>query len=267
MKIHPTALVADGAKLAEDVVIGPYAIISAESEIGGGCVIGAHAILENRVVLGAGTKVGHGALLGGNPQDLTFDVTRTDTGVRIGKNNIIREYVTIHRATQEGCNTIVGDDNFLMTGCHLGHDNIVGNGVILANNVLSGGHVHIEDRAFLGGGSVFHQFIRIGTLAMVRGGCRFSKDIPPFLMATGENHVVGLNAIGLRRAGLTAQARMDLKRAFRLLYQSNLNVSQALEEATHESWGLEATHLFNFVREGKKRGICDYIGKGSPEDE
>lgn len=267
MKIHPTALVADGAKLADDVVVGPYTIISTESEIGPGCVLGAHVILEHRVLLGAGTKVGHGAILGGNPQDHSFDTTRMDTGVRLGKNNTIREHVTIHRATKEGGDTIVGDENFLMAGCHLAHDNVVGNNVIIANNVLSAGHVHIEDRCFLGGGSVFHQFIRIGTLAMVRGGCRFSKDIPPFLLATGENQVVGINAIGLRRAGLSAETRLDIKRAFRLLYQSGLNVSQTLETAFKETWSAEAMHLFRFVQQGKKRGICDYIGKGTAEDE
>ncbi len=267
MKIHPTALVAERAKLADDVEIGPHSIISAESEIGAGCVIGAHVILEHRVVLGEGTKVGHGTILGANPQDLSFDPARQDSGVRIGRNNTIREYVTIHRATQENGDTMVGDGNFIMTGCHLAHDNIVGHGVIMANNALTAGHVRIDDRCFLGGGNVFHQFIRIGTLSMVRGGCRFSKDIPPFLVATGENHVAGINAVGLRRAGFSADARKDIKRAFRLLYQSGLNVSQALEAAAGETWGPEAMLFFDFVREAKKRGVCDYVGKGSVDDE
>lgn len=267
MKIHPTAIIADGAKLAADVEVGPYSIVSSQSEVGSGCKIGTHVILEHRVVLGEGTTVGHGTILGANPQDLGFDVARTDTGVRIGKNSTIREYVTIHRATRENGDTIVGDENFIMTGCHLAHDNVVGNGVIMANNALTAGHVRIEDRCFLGGGNVFHQFIRIGTLSMARGGCRFSKDIPPFLVATGENHVAGINSVGLRRAGFSADARKDIKRAFRLLYQSGLNVSQALEAATGEAWGPEAKLLFDFVREAKKRGICDYVGKGSVEDE
>ncbi len=257
MQIHSTAIVADGAKLADDVAVGPYTILGADVEIGAGCVIGAHVILENRVILGEGTKVGHGTLIGGNPQDHGFDVTRRDTGVRIGKNNVIREYVTIHRATAEGADTVVGDGNFLMTGCHLAHDSVVGNGAIMANNALSAGHVRIGDRCFLGGGSVFHQFIRIGTLAMVRGGCRFSKDIPPFTIAAGENSVVGINSIGLRRAGLSAEARKDIKRAFYLLYHSGLNVSQALEAADGETWGAEAALFFEFVRAAKKRGICD----------
>lgn len=267
MKIHPTAIIADGAKLAADVEVGPYSIISSQSEIGAGCVIGAHVILEHCVVLGEGSKVGHGTILGANPQDLGFDTARCDTGVRIGKNNTIREYVTIHRATRENGDTIVGEDNFIMTGFHMGHDSMLGNGVIAANNVLLAGHVRVHDRAFLGGGTVFHQFMEVGDLAMVRGGCRFSKDIPPFLVATGENHVAGINSVGLRRAGFSAEARKDIKRAFRLLYQSGLNVSQALEASEKETWGAEAKLFFDFVREAKKRGICDYVGKGSVEDE
>jgi len=267
MKIHPTAIVADGAKLADDVEIGPYSIVGAGADIGAGCVLGAHVILEHRVVIGEGTKVGHGTILGANPQDLGFDVARADTGVRIGKNNTIREYVTIHRGTKENGDTTVGDGNFLMTGFHMGHDSVVGNQVIAANNVLLAGHVRVQDRAFLGGGTVFHQFMEVGTLAMVRGGCRFSKDIPPFLVGTGENHVAGINAIGLRRAGISAEARKDIKRAFRLLYQSGLNVSQALEASDREAFGSEGALLFEFVRAAKKRGICDYVGKGDVDEE
>lgn len=267
MNIHPTALIAPGAKLAADVIIGPGSIISAEAEIGAGCVLGAHVILEHRVLLGEGNQVGHGAILGAEPQDLGFDTKRTDTGVRLGTGNTIREYVTIHRATKEHGDTVVGDGNFLMTGCHMGHDAVVGDRAILANNVLLGGHVRVGDRAFLGGGSVFHQFIGIGALAMVRGGCRFSKDIPPYFLATGENHVAGINSIGLRRAGISAAARQDIKRAFRLLYQAGLNISQALEAAAKETWCAEADALFTFVRQAKKRGICDFTGKGTTEEE
>jgi len=267
MKIHPTAIIADGAKLAADVEVGPFSIIGSESEIGPGCVLGANVILENRVVLGEGTKVGHGTILGGNPQALGFDQSRRDTGVRVGKNNTIREHVTINRATQENSDTVVGDDNFLMTGCHLAHDCRIGDGVVLANTVLMAGHVEVDDGAFLGGGSVFHQFIRIGKLAMVRGGCRFSKDIPPFCVGAGTNLAMGLNSIGLRRAGLSAEARLQLKRAFRLLYLTNLNVSQALEAADKETWGPEAKLFFEFVRGAKKKGICDYSGKELGADE
>lgn len=267
MNIHPTAIVADGAKLADGVTVGPFSIIGAEVEIGSGCTIGAHVILEHRVVIGEGTKVGHGTILGGNPQALGFDQSRRDTGVRVGRNNTIREYVTINRAMQENADTLVGDENFLMTGCHLGHDCRVSNRVIVANNVLLAGHVSVDNGAFLGGGSVFHQFVVVGSLAMVQGDSGFSKNIPPYVVVSRLNQVVGLNSIGLRRAGLSAEARLQLKRAFRLLYQSGLNVSQALDAASAEQWGPEATLFFEFVRASKKRGICDYSGKEVGADE
>lgn len=267
MKIHPTAIVAEGAKLAVDVEIGPFSIVSAEAEIGAGCVLGAHVILEHRVVLGGGTKVGNGAILGGDPQALGFDQTRRDTGVRIGRNNTLREYVTINRANAENADTLVGDDNFLMTGCHVGHDCRISNRVIVANNVLMAGHVSVDDGAFLGGGSVFHQFVRVGSLAMVQGDSGFSKNIPPYLVGSRLNKVVGLNSIGLRRAGFPSEVRLQLKRAFRFLYLSNLNVSQALEAASAEQWGPEATLFFDFVRASKNRGVCDYRGQGGAEDD
>ena len=267
MNIHPTAIVAEGAKLAADVQVGPFSIIGPDVEIGSGCTIGAHVILEHRVVLGEGTKVGHGTILGANPQDLGFKVKRKDTGVRVGRNNTIREHVTINRATLENADTVVGDDNFLMTGCHLGHDCLLGHRVIVANNVLLAGHVKVADSAFLGGGSVFHQFVMVGCLAMVQGDSACSQNVPPYTVATRLNTVVGLNSIGLRRAGLSAEARLQLKRAFKLLYLSRLNVSQALEAAAEENWGPEAAQFFEFVRASKKRGICDYGGKGLAAEE
>lgn len=266
MTIHPTAIVHDGAKLADDVVIGPGCIVSSDVELGAGCVLGARVILENRVVVGEGTTIGHGSIIGANPQDLGFDAGRRDTGVRLGRHNTIREYVTIHRATAPDGDTVVGDRNFIMTGCHLAHDTVVHDNVIMANNALTAGHVEIQDGSFLGGGNVFHQHIRIGTLAMVQGGCRFSKDIPPYLVAAGTNGIAGVNAVGLRRAGLSVAARAEIKRAFRLLYASGLNVSQALEAAAGESWGPEAAIFFDFVRGAKKRGICDYSGIGRSDE-
>jgi UDP-N-acetylglucosamine acyltransferase len=267
MNIHPSAIVADGAKLADGVTVGPFSIIGPDVEIESGCTIGAHVILEHRVVLGEGTKVGHGTILGANPQDLGFDAKRTDTGVRVGKNNTIREHVTINRATRENGDTVVGDDNFLMTGCHLGHDCRLGNRVIVANNVLLAGHVNVADSAFLGGGSVFHQFVTVGRLAMVQGDSGCSKNVPPYTVASRLNTVVGLNSIGLRRAGLSTEVRLQLKRAFKLLYLSHLNVTQALEAAAKENWGPEAAQFFEFVRASKKRGICDYSGKELGADE
>ena len=267
MKIHPTAIVPEGAKLADDVEIGPGSILSAQAEIGPGCVIGARVILEHRVVMGSGTKVGHGSIIGANPQDLDFDQGRTDTGVILGCNNIIREYVTIHRATNPDGDTVVGDNCFIMTGCHLAHDNVVGDGVIMANNALTAGHVQIGDRSFIGGGSVFHQFIRIGRLSMVRGGCRFSKDIPPYLVATGENQVAGVNAVGLRRAGFGEAVRSEIKKAFRLLYCSGSNISQALEAARNDSWGARRRRCSDSSARRKSVVSRDYKGKPKSDAE
>lgn len=266
MLIHPTALVADGAQLADDVVIGPGSIVSAESVIGPGCVLGAHVILEHRVIIGENTKIGHGSILGADPQDLGFDPSRTDTGVRVGKGNTLREFVTINRATAQDGDTILGDGCFLMTGAHLAHDTVVGNGVVLANNVLLAGHVEVQDGVFIGGAAVFHQFMRVGRMAMVRGGCRFSKNIPPYLVAAGENEVAGLNVVGLRRAGFSAAVRHEIKRAFRLLYDSGLNVTQAVAAAAEQEWGPEAKGFWDFVAGSGKRGLCDYAGRAGEEE-
>ncbi|HET7237979.1 MAG TPA: acyl-ACP--UDP-N-acetylglucosamine O-acyltransferase, partial [Terrimicrobiaceae bacterium] len=209
MKIHSTAIVSDGAELADDVEIGAHVIIGEDVKLGPGCVVQANAILEGRTTVGAQTFIGYGAILGGTPQDFAFRET-VSSEVRIGEKNILREYVTIHRGTKEGSATVVGDGCYLMVGTHLGHNVCLGNKVVIANNCLLAGYVEIDDGAVLGGGTVFHQFLRVGRLAMVRGGTRFGKDIPPYVSADGENLLSGINAIGLRRAGFSAEVRMEI---------------------------------------------------------
>ena len=253
--IHPTALVDSAAELADDVIVGPWALIEAGAKIGAGCRLLAHAVVGGHVRMGVNNTVGYGAILGGDPQALGFQ-SASQSEVVIGDENIFREYVTIHRGDKEGTQTVIGNKNFLMVGAHVGHNTVIGNHVIIANNCLLAGYVEVQDRANLGGGSVYHQFVRIGKLAMIQGGTRFSKDIPPYLMAYGYNEVSGLNAVGLRRAGLSSAVRMELKKAFRLLYREGLNNSQALEAADKMSWSPEAKEFFEFVREAKRRGIC-----------
>ncbi len=255
MKIHPTAVVDPAAQLAEEVEIGPYACIGAEVEIGPRNVVQSHAVIEGRVRLGADNQIGHGAIIGALPQDLGFR-RGTRSGVEIGHGNVIREYATIHRGTAEGSTTRVGNENFLMAGAHLGHNCTLGDKVIIANNCLLGGYVSVEDGAFLGGGCVFHQFMRIGRLAIAQGLSAFGKDIPPFCLAAERNLVFGLNVVGLRRAGFNTAERKELKRAFHLLYERGLNVSQALERAGKEDWSGPAQAFFEFVRQAKRRGIC-----------
>ena len=266
MKIHPTAIVESGAELGPEVEIGPYAWIGAEVEIGARTIVQSHAVIEGTVRLGADNQVGHSAVIGGLPQDLNFK-PGTRSGVEIGNGNIVREHVTIHRGTAEGSVTKVGDGNFLMAGSHLGHNCTVGSKVIIASHCLLGGYVTVEDGVFLGGGCVFHQFIRIGRLAIAQGLSAFGKDIPPFCLAAEHNLVFGLNVIGLRRAGFSAGERTELKRAFHLLYGSGLNVSQALAQADEQKWTASAQTFFRFVREAKRRGICAFARGSAPTEQ
>lgn len=252
--IHSSAFVDPSAHLASGVEVGPGVIIESGAVIGEGCRIQAHAVITGHVRLGSGNAVGYGAILGADPQDYDFK-PGTKSEVIIGDDNIIREYVTIHRGTKEGTVTRVGDKNFLMVGVHLGHNSSVGNRVIIANNCLLAGYVEVQDGAVLGGGSVFHQFLRVGRLCMVRGGERFPKDIPPFVSAYGTSMVAGINAVGLKRAGFSSQTRMEIKRAFRLIYHSGLNITQALEESKKTNWGSEAQEFLDFIASAKKRGV------------
>ena len=254
MKIHPTAIVSAQAQLADDVEVGAHAIIGENVKLGEGCVVQAHAVLEGRATLGAGNFVGYGAIIGAAPQDFAFRET-VISEVRIGDGNTFREYVTIHRGTKEGSATIVGNECYLMVGSHLGHNVKLGDKVVIANNCLLAGYVEIGDGAVLGGGTVFHQFLRVGQLAMVRGGTRFGKDIPPYVSADGENLLSGINAVGLRRAGFSPEVRLEIKRAFKLVYWSGINVSQALERAKALSWSREAKVFLDFIG-SSKRGVC-----------
>jgi UDP-N-acetylglucosamine acyltransferase len=265
--IHPSAIIDPAARLSSGVEVGPGAIIEAGAVIGEGCRIQARAIITGHVRMGARNTIGQGAIIGADPQDFSFK-PGTPSFVEIGDDNVIREYATIHRATKEGGATRLGNNNFLMVGIHMGHDSSVGNKVVMANNVLLAGHVEIQDGAVLGGGSVFHQFIRVGRLCMVRGGERFGMDIPPYLVAYGTNLVAGLNAIGLKRAGFGAEVRQEIKRAFHMLYRSGMNVSQSLEASRAESWGPEAAYFWGFVTAAKRRGICSPPSKNfAPSDE
>jgi UDP-N-acetylglucosamine acyltransferase len=264
LKIHPTAIIAPSAQLADEVEVGAYACIGPETEIGAGSVIQAHAVIDGFVRLGPGNVVGFGAVIGAPPQDLSFQAG-TRSGVVVGRGNVIREHVTIHRGTAADSFTTIGDNNFLMVGAHLGHNCAIANKVIIANNCLLGGYVTVEDGAFLGGGCVFHQFMRVGRLAITQGNAGFGKDLPPFVVGAGVNKVVGLNVVGLKRAGFGAEDRAEIKAAFRLLYESGWNVSQALEKARERSWREPAQMFFDFVAAAKKRGICGLRRTGRDE--
>jgi UDP-N-acetylglucosamine acyltransferase len=261
VKIHPTAIIDPTAQLGADVEIGPYSVIGAGAVIGDKCTIQAHAVIEGSVRMGAGNFIGHGTIIGAPPQDLKFNL-RTQSGVEIGHGNIIREHCTIHRGSTDGSATILGDRNFLLVGAHLGHDSRVGNDVVIANDSLLGGYVQIDDRAFIGGGSRFHQGIRMGRLVMAEG--RFTQNLPPFLSAA-KNQVYGMNIVGLRRADFSAADRDEIKRAFKLLYRSGLNTKQALAKAAETEFGPLGREFFDFIANAGKRGIVSY-GGGASED-
>jgi UDP-N-acetylglucosamine acyltransferase len=257
LKIHPTALVDPDAQIGADVEIGPFSVVGPQAVIGNNTIVQSHVVIEGNVTIGTGNFVGHGAVIGAAPQDLSFSPERK-TKVEIGDDNVIREYSTIHRGSPEGSATKIGDNNFLMTGAHVGHNCALGNNVVIANNCLLAGHVRVDDQAFLGGGSTFHQNMHVGRLVMVQGSSAFGKDLPPFVVAAERNSVFGINVIGLRRAGFSAQDRDEIKAAFKLLYLSGLNISQALEKAATMESGAAAREFFDFVASAKKRGICPY---------
>ena len=254
-KIHPTAIVDPAAKIGDDVEIGPFSIIGPQVTIGERTILQSHVVIEGQVTIGSGNLIGHGAIIGAPPQDVSFSPQRK-TKVEIGNDNIVREYCTVHRGTVEGSATKIGDKNFLMAGAHIGHNCEIGNNVVIANNCLLAGYVRVDDGAFLGGGSTFHQFMHIGRLVMVQGSSAFGKDLPPFVIAAERNFVFGLNVVGLRRACFSAKDRDEIKAAFRLVYLSGLNISQALERAEAMKFGAPAREFLEFIANAKKRGIC-----------
>ncbi len=256
-KIHATALVEPGAELGTDVDVGPFCFIASDTRIGDRCRLGPHVTIHAHTTLGDECRVHAGAVLGDIPQDLGFQeaVTRLEIGARC----TFREGVTIHRGTEPGSLTRIGDDCFLMAFSHCGHNVQLGNGVIVANGVLFAGHVSVGDRAFISGNSMVHQFCRIGRLAMVGGGSGISKDVPPFCTTRPVtlNRVASLNSIGMRRAGLDPDQRRDIKQAYHLLYHAGLNVSQAVARIRVELSGAMGQEIADFVSESK-RGICGW---------
>ena len=235
MSIHPTAIVEDGAQL------------------GANCVIHAHAHVTRHCVLGEGVVVHPFAVIGGDPQDLSFDAA-VASGVRVGARTMLRVYVTINRSTRADEFTEVGADCFLMAASHVGHDCRVGDRVILANAVLLAGHVHVGERAFLGGGAVIHQFVRVGEGVMLSGGARITRDIPPFTMAAERDELVGLNVIGLRRRGLRPPVLSEIKSAYRAVCRAAGNPRElaAAELTAGVYQSAEARRFLEFFAGGRR---------------
>src|SRR5437660_7632674 len=264
LKVHPTAIVDACAQIGADVEIGAVSIIGTHATIGGKTIVESHVVVEGEVAIGSGNFIDHGAIIGAPPQDVSF-LPERKTKVEIGNDNVIREYCTIHRGSPEGSATKIGDKNFLMAGVHIGHNCVIGNDVVIANNCLLAGHVRVDDGAFLGGGSTFHQHMRIGRLVMVQGSSAFGKDLPPFVVAAERNAVFGVNVVGLRRAGFNTQDREEIKTAFKLVYTSGLNISQALKKAAAIKFAAPAREFLDFVGNAKKRGVCP-LKRGEAND-
>lgn len=253
-RIHPTAIVSPRAELAADVEVGAHAMIGEGCTVEAGCVIAPRATLERNVHLAARVRIGIGSVLGGDPQDLKFK--GEETSVEIGEDTVVREYATINRGTAQSMKTSVGKQCFLMTYVHLAHDCHLGDGVIISNGTQLAGHVTVEDRAILSGLVAVHQFVRIGTFSFIGGCSRVAKDIPPYLKAVGNPvKLYGLNSIGLQRNNFDPSVLRELKRAYRLFFRSELNVSQALERARHElTLYREVEHFLEFV-DASGRGV------------
>lgn len=254
-QVHETAVVKSGARLADRVSVGPYSIISPRAEINEGTEIGAHVTIEGDVSIGSDNKILTGAVIGTPPQDVNYD--GSETGVRIGSGNIIREYVTINRATTSpGGVTVIGNENMIMAYCHIAHDCRLEDGINMANGVTLAGHVTVQEQVMIGGLTPVHQYVRIGAFSMVGGLSRINKDVAPFIRISGNPaRVYDLNSIGLRRHGFSSDTRSLLKQAFKTIYRANNNTSQALEQIEDELPGHDQLdRLLEFIRQSE-RGI------------
>ena len=256
--IHPTALIDPKAELHETVKVGPYAVIDAEVEVGEGTSIGPQVHLTGRATLGKNNKIHTGAVIGGAPQDQKYEGERT--GLCIGNNNIIREHVTIHRSNSPAEDTKIGDGNFFMAHSHVGHNAQAGNENIFANGALIGGHAVIADKVFLSGNCAVHQFVRIGTLAMMQGNAAVSQDLPPYTMVFGVNKLCGLNVGGLRRAGFTAEQRQELHYYYKRIFLEGNNITKTVREALDQTPGDKARILLEFIA-GSERGVCSHASR------
>lgn len=252
--IHRTALIDTTAQLGTDVSVGPYSIVGPHVTVGDRCTLAAHVVLERNARIGSGVKVGHGTVIGSDPQDLKFK--GEETWVEIGDGTIIREYCTINRGSTATGKTTVGERCFLMTYVHVAHDCVVGNDVIIANGVQMAGHVTVDDRAIISGVVPIHQFVRIGTYAFVGGASRVNQDVPPYTKAAGNPvHLYGLNSVGLQRAGFSPETKLALKRAYRLVFNSDLTVSQGIARARIELPQVAEVETFLSFIETSQRGV------------
>lgn len=257
--IHPTAIIHPKAEVDGTVRVGPYAVIDEGVKVGPHCRIGPHVYLTGNTGIGEHNQFFAGCVIGESPQDLKYN--GAPTALRIGDHNVFREHVTVHRSTKAGEETVVGSHNFLMAHCHVAHNCYLGDHILIANGALLGGHVRLEDRAFISGNCLVHQFVRVGTLALMQGGSAISKDLPPFTVAWGDNAICGLNNVGLRRAGFTTAERLELKQLYYVLFRAGTALQSALAEARKRFSTSPAKVMLDFL-ELSERGVCADKGRG-----
>ncbi len=253
MTIHPTALVDARAEIHREAEIGPYVVIDGPVHVGRGTKVLAHTFLTGNTTIGEDNEVHIGAVIGHVPQDVAYK--GASTFLRIGNRNVIREHSQIHRGTKEGTSTVIGDDNFFMHHSHVAHNCQIGNQTVIAGGALLAGYVEVEDRAFVSGNCVVHQFVRIGTLALLRGLSRTSRDVPPFCIMDGTHTVRGVNVIGLRRAGFDRERIRALRDAFARLFRQKVNLTRAVAELRQGPSTQDVTYLLDFIQQSK-RGVC-----------
>lgn len=249
--IHPTALVSDKASLGNGNNIGAFVVIEDDAVLGDNNILLSGAVLKSGTCIENNNKIHEHAVIGGLPQDLGFDA-KTQSFVKIGSNNTLREFVTIHRASQENASTILGNENYLMTQVHIAHDCELENNVVIAPSTGLGGFVTVEDKAFISGGVMVHQFVHIGSLAMLGGNAKITQDVLPFMMADGNPaQISGLNKVGLRRAGFKTDDIKALKKAYQLVFNNDSKLEQRLSELSQLEH-VSVQHLVSFIQASKR---------------
>src|SRR5471032_196820 len=252
--IHKTAIIHPKAKLDSTIEVGPYAVIDEGVELGAHCVVGPHVYLTGNTKIGSHNRFHAGCVIGDAPQDSKYH--GEPTRLRIGDHNIFREHFTVHRSTTLEGETVIGSHNFFMASSHVGHNSVIGSHVILANGALLAGYVIVHDRAFISGNCCVHQFVRVGTLAMMQGGSFITMDLPPFtIVAHGVNKLCGLNIVGLRRAGFSPAERLELKKTYHLIFRRKKNLASSIEEVQKKFSSAAAKTVVDFVIKSK-RGVC-----------
>jgi UDP-N-acetylglucosamine acyltransferase len=250
-QIHPLALVSPNAAIGKNVDIGPFCVVESDVKIGDGCVLASRVTLKCGTTLGPNNDVCEGAILGGRPQHKRAGNQIGE--LHIGSGNTIHENVTIHRALHPGEATVIGDHNLIMVNAHIAHDCRVGNHTIMANNVMLAGHVTVGNNAYLSGAAGIHQFCRVGEYAMVGGQAHISQDIPPFVTVDGQSsRVVGLNIVGLRRAGFSSADIAQLKQAYRVIYRGGMTWAETLQKLAETFHDGPATQFRSFMSAGKR---------------